>query len=183
MRFCIKHSWRLTISCGQSVLYPVIYPSSVEPANHYHCFKEKEMKSYRSIRMLCLLSLLFLLNGCGGEKYADVKEANEDVVKAMESYMAELDKSENAKDVAKAMDHFADKMEALVPKMKKLAEKYPELEDASDLPEELKDSQEKLEALGQKFAGSMMKLMPYLNDPEVQKAQERMNAVMADGMN
>jgi len=140
------------------------------------------MKSYCSIRMLCLLSPLFLLNGCGDKKYADVKEVNEDVAKAMATYMAELDKSDNARDVAKAIDHFADEMEAIAPKMKKLAEKYPELKDMSNPPEELRDSQAKVEALGQKFAGSMMKLMPYMNDPEVQKAQERMNAAMANSM-
>ena len=89
-----------------------------------------------------------------------------------------LDKSGNAKDVAKAINHFADKMEAIMPRMKKLAEKYPELKDTSNVPEELRDSQKKAEAAGRKIAGSMMKIMPYMADPEVQKAQERMNAAM-----
>ena len=136
------------------------------------------MRSYSLIRMLCLLVPLFLFNGCSDKKYADAKELNEDAVKVMEEYVAELDKSGNAKDVATAMNHFADKMEALMPKMKKLAEKYPELKDTSNPPEELRDSQKKAEALGQKMAGSMMKIMPYMNDPQVQKAQERMNAAM-----
>ena len=136
------------------------------------------MKSYSLIRMLCLLVLLFLSNGCSGKKYADAEELNEDVIKVMDEYVAELDKSGNAKDVAKAINRFADKMEALMPRMKKLAEKYPELKDTSNVPEELRDSQKKAEALGQKIAGSMMKIMPYMADPEVQKAQERMNAAM-----
>ena len=136
------------------------------------------MKSYDSIWTLCLLMSLLLLNGCGDKKYADVKELNEDVAKVMDEYVAELEKSDNAQDVAKAINHFSDKMEALMPKMKKLAEKYPELQDKSNVPEELKESQKKAEALGQKIAGSMMKIMPYMNDPEVQKAQERMSAAM-----
>ena len=136
------------------------------------------MKSYDSIWTLCLLMSLLLLNGCGDKKYADVKELNEDVAKVMDEYVAELEKSDNAQDVAKAINRFSDKMEALMPKMKKLAGKYPELQDKSNVPEELKESQKKAEALGQKIAGSMMKIMPYMNDPEVQKAQERMSAAM-----
>lgn len=136
------------------------------------------MKSYSLIRMLCLLTPLFLLNGCGGKKYADAAELNEDVIKVMDEYVAELDKSGNAQDVAKAMNGFADKMEALMPRMKKMAEKYPELDNMSEPPEELRDLQKKAEALGQKIAGSMMKIMPYMADPEVQKAQERMNTAM-----
>ncbi len=139
------------------------------------------MKSYGRIGMLCFVVSLFLLNGCGGEKYADAKECNEEVIKVMDDYVAELDKSKNAADVAKAINGFADKMEALVPKMKKLAEKYPELEDTDNLPEELKESQAKAQAVGQKIAASMMKIMPYMSDPEVQKAQERMNAAMMQG--
>ena len=52
----------------------------------------------------------------------------------------------------------------------------------ANIPEELKESQKKAEALGQKMAGSMMKIMPYMNDPEVQKAQERMGAAMTEAM-
>ena len=136
------------------------------------------MKSYRLNGMLCLLISLFLLNGCGGKKYADAEELNEDAIKVMDAYVTELDKSENAKDVAAAINRFADEMEKLMPRMKKLVEKYPELKDTNNPPEELKHLQKKAEALGQKIAGSMMKIMPYMTDPEVQKAQERMNAAM-----
>lgn len=139
------------------------------------------MKSYCRIGMLCLLVSLFLLNGCGGKKYADAEESYKDMINVMDEYVAQLDKSQNAKDVARAMNSFADKMEALAPRMEKLAEKYPELENASDLPEELKEWQEKATAAAQKMAASMMKIMPYMSDPEVQKAQERMAAGMTQG--
>jgi hypothetical protein len=136
------------------------------------------MKSCKLASLLCLLVSLFLLNGCSGKKYEDVKEVNGDMVTIMDEYAAEIDKSANAQDVVKAINRFADKMEALVPKMKKLAEKYPELENMDNPPEELKESQAKAEAVGQKIAGSMMKIMPYMNDPEVKKAQERMSETM-----
>ncbi len=136
------------------------------------------MKSNGRIGMVCFLVSLFLLNGCGGKKYADAKEFNEEVIKVMDEYVAQIDSSENASDVAKAMNSLSDKMEALAPRMKKLAEKYPELEDTANPPEELKELQEEAQAVGQKMAGSMMKIMPYMSDPEVQKAQERMNAAM-----
>jgi len=76
------------------------------------------------------------------------------------------------------MNRFADGMEDLWPKMQILSEKYPELKDKSSPPEELKETQKRAEEMGQKMAGSMMKLMPYMIDPEVQKAQKRLGAIM-----
>jgi uncharacterized protein YjgD (DUF1641 family) len=102
----------------------------------------------------------------------------EDYTKVMDDYIAKLDESENAKDVVKAMDSFTGQMEKLAPKIKKMSDKYPELNDQNNTPEELKDLQVKAEASGQKIAGAMMKIMPYMNDPEVQKAMERMNTAM-----
>ncbi len=138
------------------------------------------MNSWKLVLVLCLLASLFGLQGCGGKKYDDVKEVNQDMVTVMDEYVAALDKSTTAQDAAQAINRFADKMEALAPKMKTLMEKYPELKDTDNPPEELKDLQQKAEALGQKIAGSMMKLVPYMNDPEVKKAQERMAGAMME---
>jgi len=69
-------------------------------------------------------------------------------------------------------------MENLWPKMQKLSEKYPELKDRNNQPEELKESQKKAEEVSKKMVASMMKIMPYMMDPEVQKAQQRLHAVM-----
>ena len=80
--------------------------------------------------------------------------------------------------MAKAMNSFADGLEILWPKMKELSEKYPELKDKNNPPEELKESQNKAEESGKKIVGTFMKVMPYMEDPEVQKAQQRLSAIM-----
>jgi len=129
----------------------------------------------RKLALVLFVSLLVV--GCGS-KYSDVKKVNEEYVSLMEVYMGDLEKADSAKDVAKAMNRFADKMESLWPKMEKLAEKYPELKDSANPPEELKETQQKAEELGQKMVGAMMKLIPYMADPEVRKAQERMGQNM-----
>ena len=96
----------------------------------------------------------------------------------MQGYVDDLDKTESAKDAAKAINRFADGMEDLWPKMKALSEKYPELKDRNNVPEELKEMQAEAAEVGKKMGSSMMKLMPYMNDPDVQKAQKRLQELM-----
>jgi hypothetical protein len=136
------------------------------------------MKTNRMlIGIACVLTVSFLIIGCGG-KYSDAEKLNMEFVELMEEYIADLDKADNAKDVAKAMNNYADGMEDLWPKMQKVAEKYPELKDKSNPPEELKESQQKANEVSQKMAGSMMKTMQYMRDPEVRKAQQRLGKIM-----
>ena len=136
------------------------------------------MKPYRIFLMILIfLTILCLAPGCGN-KYSDVNKMNEKFVDLMESYVEDLNKSDNAKEVAKAINRYADSLEDLWPKMQQLSEKYPELKDNNSLPEELKASQKSAEEVGKKMAGAMMKIMPYMRDPEVQKAQQRLGAVM-----
>lgn len=136
------------------------------------------MKATRVASMMCLLTCVFLLGGCGGAKYDDVEKASEEYAKAIESYVADLDKAGSAGDAAKAIDRFSGAMEQLAPTMKKLAEKYPELKDGKELPEALKDVQKRTEEAGKKMMGAMMKIGPYMTDPAVQEAQQRMQAAM-----
>jgi hypothetical protein len=132
------------------------------------------------ITLACVLTTIPFLPGCGGGKYADVEQASNQWVSAMEGFTAALDKAGSAPDVAKATNQFADKMEKLAPTMKKLSDKYPELKNGQNLPEPLKKIQSRMEEAGKKMMGSMMKITPYMNDPEVQKAQQRMDSLKMD---
>ena len=136
------------------------------------------MKKMIVVLFLSLLTMSFLIIACGG-KYSDAKKMNEEFIALVEDYIADLDKADNAKGAAKAINRFADGMEDLWPRMQKLSEKYPELKDKSNPPEELKESQKRAEEMSQKMAGGMMKLMAYMKDPEVQKAQKRLGAIMS----
>ena len=135
------------------------------------------MKKKIVVLCLSLMVMSIITVGCG-EKYSDAKKMNEEYIALVEDYISELDKVANAKDAAKAINRFADGLEDLWPRMKKLSEKYPEIKDQSNQPEELKESQKKAEEMGKKMVGSMMKLMPYMVDPEVQQAQKRLGEVM-----
>lgn len=135
------------------------------------------MKRILIVLFSTLLAVSFLIVGCG-DKYSDAKKATEEYIALVEDYVEDLDAADNAKDVAKAMNRFADGLEDLWPRMRKISEKYPELKDKSNPPEELKESQKRAEQMGMKLAGSMMKLMPYMMDSEVQKAQKRLGTIM-----
>lgn len=54
------------------------------------------------VMMLSLCLMTFFLS-CGGGKYSDVKKINEEYIEVLEKYIAAIDKSDNAKDIAKAM--------------------------------------------------------------------------------
>jgi len=128
--------------------------------------------------MIGFLVVAFVVSGCAG-KYADVKKVNGRFVKATEAYVSDLEDAGSAKDVARAMNSYADEMEDIWPQMKKLNEKYPELKDQKNPPKELAESQKQAEATGMKMAATFMKIMPYMNDPAVRKAQERQGRIMA----
>ncbi|NQU39920.1 MAG: hypothetical protein HQ523_08220 [Lentisphaerae bacterium] len=130
------------------------------------------------VPIVCLLLATYLVGGCAG-KYADVKKASSKFTKTTEAYVAELDKASDAKSVAKAINSYADAMEKIMPDMQRLSEKYPEMKGNGTPPKGLEEVKAEAEAAGRKMAGSFMKLMPYMNDPEVRKAQERLGAVMA----
>ncbi|MBT3294640.1 MAG: hypothetical protein HN919_22065 [Verrucomicrobia bacterium] len=125
-----------------------------------------------------LLVAAVVVSGCGS-KYADVKKENAKFAKATEAYIAELEKADDAKSIAKAINGYADEMEGFLPKMKALSEKYPELEGGKELPKELEAALEESEAVGEKMASTFMKIMPHMTDPDVRKAQERLGTIMS----
>jgi predicted nuclease with TOPRIM domain len=126
---------------------------------------------------MVLFVLICLCYACGG-KYDDVIKVNEEFAEILEKYASNLQKADNAKDVAAAINDVSEDLEKLAPRMKKLQEKYPELKTQKDLPPELIESQKSMEKIGEKLAGSFMTLVKYLADPDVQAAQVRFGKAM-----
>ena len=123
--------------------------------------------------------LLTLPAGCSHHnQYADVIELNRTYIDLIASYISDLDKADNAGDTAKAMNRFADKLEPLWKNMERLNDKYPELRDMETLPEPLRKSFSEAEEMGRKMSGSFIKIIPYMEDPEVRKAQQRLANIM-----
>ncbi|MCP3876275.1 MAG: hypothetical protein GY699_24420 [Desulfobacteraceae bacterium] len=133
-------------------------------------------KITRVVAIVMLLTGFFL--GCGQDKYDDVVEINNEFIKVTQGYMDGLNKAESGKDVAKAMNKYADEFKKLAPKMKEIQKKYPDLMTAKDLPEKVTKSQAQSTQIGMDLAGSFMKVMKYMTDPEVVSAQQRMGEAM-----
>ena len=126
-----------------------------------------------------LLAITVAFAACGGGKYSDVIEVNSQFADAMEEYINAMEKADNASSVADATNAYAAKIEKIAPRIREIADKYPELKDRSKVPEELKESRKRDDALGEKMAGAMMKgMMTYRKDPEVRKAQQRLQKAM-----
>ena len=127
-----------------------------------------------------LLAIMVVLTACGGGKYSDLIEVSNQFADATEKYIGAMEKADDASAVAGATDAYAAKIEKIAPRMREMADKYPELKDRSKVPEELKESRQRDDALGEKMAAAMMKgMMTYRKDPQVRKAQQRLqNAMM-----
>lgn len=125
-----------------------------------------------------VLGLVVLIVGCGG-KYSDVKKVNQEFIDVMKVYVDDLAGVASAADAARVINKLADGMEPLVPKMKAMKAKYPELQDPENLPEEIRATETEMASIGQKFAESFMKLIPYMAEKEVQAAQTRLASIMS----
>ncbi len=128
--------------------------------------------------VLVLIGIIVVMMGCTGKKYGDVVEVNTQFIVAMEDYIDATGKATSAKDVAKAINLYADRIEKLAPQIKEMRGKYPELNDTASVPEELKDIERKSEELEKKVVGSYMNMMQYMMSSEVQGAMQRLQNAM-----
>ncbi len=134
------------------------------------------------LRVLLVFVAMIIFIGCGGGKYDDAIEINKDFIKITEEYTQELEKAESGKAVAKAMENYTAKFAKLAPKMQKIKEKYPDIKNDKDVPAEFREMEEKAQQAGIQLAGSFMKIMKYMTDPDVMEAQKKMAQSM-QGMN
>ncbi len=129
------------------------------------------MKNY--FILLPALILLFGV-GCKGGKYSDINDALNDLIKMQETYVTAIQNAQNAGDVAKAIERYADNFIKLKPRIESFEKKYPELKLSKEPPEELKENFDRLQKSAEKLATASMSMLKYLESPEVQKAIERL---------
>jgi hypothetical protein len=137
------------------------------------------MKTTKWMIVLCVVVFIFGTIACGGGKYADAKKVIAKSNKVLEGFLGEMDKADNAEAVAAAITGFTNEMEKIAPEMKKLEEKHPELKGSQGIPPELGEEGKKMMELWGKFASVMMKIQQFADDPEVQKAQEKLENIMS----
>lgn len=123
--------------------------------------------------------LFFAIFSMAGDKYDEARELYEQYIPALEKYLDAVEKTENPQGLAKAINDFADSMESLAPKMKSFAEKYPDLQKEPAVPPDYADLVKKSNGLGQRFGQSFARIAPFLDNPEVEKANEHLMNVMA----
>lgn len=125
--------------------------------------------------------MMFFATACmAGDKYDEAREIYEQYIPALEKYLAAVDKTESPQGLAKAINEFAGSMEVLAPKMKKFAEKYPEIQTDPSVPPDYVELTKKSNDLGQRFGQSFIRIAPFLENPEVEKANEHLVNVMAE---
>ena len=134
---------------------------------------------YNLLPVVALVALLALLGCSGGQDRSEAVEINTKFVDAMESYVGDIDKAENADDVADAIEAYAKKMEELAPQLKAIAAKHPEWADTGKVPEELKPIQEKAKQIASRIPNTFMKTMKFMTDPQVRDAHKRLQESMA----
>jgi len=123
--------------------------------------------------MFTALVLLFGA-GCKSGKYSDINDALNDLIKIQEAYITAIQNAQNAGDVAKAINSYADNFIKIKPRIESFEQKYPELKLSKEPPEELKENFERLQKSAEKLATASMSMLKYLEAPEVQKAIERL---------
>ena len=135
----------------------------------------------KCLTVITILQLLVFSFVCrAGNKYEEARDVYEDYVPVIEKYLDTVEKTQNPKELARAINVFTDSMEGLVPKIRNLTEKYPELVNEESIPPEYADLVENANVLGGRFAMSFARIAPFLADPEVEKANERLMVVMAE---
>ena len=126
-------------------------------------------------RIIVLLAVTGALMSCGGRQYSDAIEVNNQFADACEEYINTMGKANNASSAAAATNKFAAKVEKITPQMRRITKKYPELRNRNNIPDELRKVRERSDNLGGKMAEVMMKTsLTYRDDPEVIKAQQRL---------
>lgn len=118
---------------------------------------------------------------------ADIKAVSDKITKITANYYSDMGKVKNAKDLAAAINRYADQMEKIAPEIRAIEEKYgnaAEDENSEDeAPADIGDfesiQKEWAEKMSDKEVGeNFQKIAQFYTDPEVQKALERLNSVM-----
>ena len=131
------------------------------------------------IVMVSIAALVVVASGCGGGKYDDAKEALNTQYDMMSDFAVGVENAKDSAAVVVVLEKFQKTAEGAKEQMMAIAEKYPEMKNNENPPEELQEAIKKMDDVGPKFMGAMMKIaQTYGDDPAVQEALQKMQKAL-----
>ena len=112
-----------------------------------------------------------------GDRYAETKDLLNRYIATVEEFAAAVEKADDAKTIAGAMDAWTEKARGLAPGIKTLGKTHPELADPTAIPEALKTLLAKMDGAHERHLAAMRKAMQYGDDPAVQAARAKLEVV------
>ncbi|MEA1929150.1 MAG: hypothetical protein U9N73_13170 [Candidatus Auribacterota bacterium] len=129
--------------------------------------------------MVTIAAFLVVVSGCGGGKYADVKEVMNTQADMMEEFAVGIENAQNSDDVLVVLAKLQKTAEGNKEEMMAVAEKYPEIQGNDSPPEELKEEMKRMQDVAPKFFGALMKIgQDYGDNDDVREALDKMKNAM-----
>lgn len=130
--------------------------------------------------VLVTILILVFVTGCG--KKADTPQAlMEESLNLFDTYITDMNNTDDVDGAIAAMEKFAVNMEKLKPKMKELEEKYPNMKTmftGGKVPEEFKEFEGRMKEMLPKMMALGTKMMQFMQDPKFQEAMKKFQDVM-----
>jgi len=138
---------------------------------------------YRFLFFIIFILLFIFSCNTVPQKYSDVKDVFNKMIKTYEVFIDEINRSEESDEVKRSIDKFINNMIKLDEVGIKLQSKYPELNDDSKVPKYLLDLQQKLikTATSERTKATSIIILSYTHDPEVKEAADKLS-VFLDGV-
>ncbi len=131
------------------------------------------------IVMASIAALVVVTSGCGGGKYDDAREVLDTQCEMMSDFAVGVENAKDSAEIVTVLEKFQKNAAGAKEQMMAIIEKYPEIKDETNPPEELKAQKKKMEEIGPKFMGAMMKIAKdYGSDPAVQEALQKMQKAL-----
>jgi len=128
------------------------------------------------MRFLITIISIFLLSPgwlAAGDHYDEAAALLQPRIPVMERYLKVAETSNDADEIAQAMNDLADAMDAIAPKIQKLSRQHPGMEAEEAIPPRYNALKKRLQSLMQRFVASYPRVLPFLTYPQVFQANQR----------
>ena len=125
--------------------------------------------------LITIISIFLLLPGwlAAGDHYDEAAALLQPRIPVMERYLKVAETSNDADEIAQAMNDLADAMDAIAPKIQKLSHQHPGMEAEDAIPPRYNALKKRLQSLMQRFVASYPRVLPFLTYPQVFQANQR----------